>query len=184
MTRTINAATITALQSDSIRMADLYQFDFTTVIRITNWGRDITALSETWDSSAHIINSTEAVETSELQINAMTIDLSAVEQTYVSLFLGNDYHDIRVRKWKAILDSSDAVVGDPILVFDGRIDEMGIDDTQGSPVVQVSVASHWSNFDEVRGRKTNHNSQQIFFAGDLGFEFAADTKKDIKWGRG
>ena len=49
--------------------------------------------------------------------------------------------------------------------------------------VSLSVASHWSDFKKKSGRRTNHNGQQLHFAGDKGFEFAANTVKDIKWGR-
>ena len=45
MTRTVDAATITALQSDSFNFATLIKIDFSTVLRITDWDRDITALS-------------------------------------------------------------------------------------------------------------------------------------------
>lgn len=183
MTRAIDSATVTALASDSLKMATLLQFDFSSVIRLTDWGRDITALTETWDSSPHYLSVTEAVETAELRINSLTIDLSGVEQTYISIFLNNDYHGVRVRRYKVVLDSADDVIGEPILIFDGVIDSFGIDDTQETSVIQIVAASHWANFDMISGRKTNHNSQQIHFAGDLGFEFAADTVQDIKWGR-
>ena len=35
----------------------------------------------------------------------------------------------------------------------------------------------------IKGRKTNTNSQQLYFAGDLGFDYASQTVQDIKWGR-
>lgn len=183
MSRTINASTITALASDSLRIATLVQFDFDTVIRITDWNRDVSAMSQTWDSSAHLLGISESVETSELRISSLSIQLSGVEQTYISLFLNNDYHDIRARVWKAVLDSSEAVIGAPILIFDGRISDFGIDDNDDSSIVEIVASSHWANFDAINGRRTNHNSQQLYFSGDLGFEFASDTIQDIKWGR-
>ena len=33
----------------------------------------------------------------------------------------------------------------------------------------------------MQGRKTNNGSQQRFFTGDVGFEFAALTLDDLKW---
>lgn len=183
MTRTVHASTLAALASDSLRLATLYQFDFSSVIRLTDWGRSLTAMSESWASSSHVLSASDARESSEPKVNSMTIELSAVEQTYISIFLNNPYHGVRVRVWKAALDSADAVIGDPILTFDGRIESFETDDTDDSSVISVTVSSHWSNFEMINGRKTNHNSQQIHFPGDMGFEFAADTVKDIKWGR-
>ena len=47
MTRLINSATLAALESDSFNIATLVQIDFSSVLRITDWGRSVTALSNT-----------------------------------------------------------------------------------------------------------------------------------------
>jgi len=183
MSRDIDSATITALNSDNLNLANLIQMDFTTPIKITDWARDVSALSTTFDSSSDILEIDQISESSELQINSLSIRFSGVSQTYVSLFFNNDYIDVRTRIWKAVLDSSDSVIGAPILTFDGRIVSYAIVDDENTSSVDVEVASHWKDFELINGRKTNHNTQQLYFAGDLGFEFAAETSKDIKWGK-
>lgn len=180
--RTINAATLTALQSDSFNLATLIQFDFATPVRITDWARNISYGGNTYTSSVHLIDYGTFNESSELRINSVNLTLSAVEQTYVALFLGGNYIDTRTRIWRAVLNSSDAVIGDAILVYDGRIAGYTISDTETESTLTVDVASHWKDFELINGRKTNHNVQQLHFAGDKGFEFAAVTQKDIKWG--
>ena len=52
-----------------------------------------------------------------------------------------------------------------------------------APQQLLNITSHWGNFEKVSGRTTSDNSQQRFFSGDKGMEFAALTVKDIKWGR-
>ncbi|MFZ9066256.1 MAG: hypothetical protein ACO23R_02670 [bacterium] len=182
MTRSIDLATIEALESDSFNLATLVQFEFDTVIRFTDWARPVAALSNTFSSSSHIIDYSSFNESSDLRVGTATITLSGSEQTYISLFLNNDYIDVRARIWRAVLDSSDAVIGSPILVFDGRISGYQITDTETESQVQIDIASHWKNFELSNGRKTNNNMQQLYFPGDLGFEYAAVTQKDIKWG--
>ena len=78
---------------------------------------------------------------------------------------------------------ADAVVGDPILIFDGILTGYSIEDTEEESKVTVQMASHWKDFEKENGRRTNHNSQQLYFAGDEGFEFAPKSIKDLKWGR-
>lgn len=183
MSRDIDSATITALNSDNLNLASLIQMDFTTPIKITDWARDVSALSTTFDSSSDILEIDQVSESSDLQVNSLNLTFSGVSQTYVSLFFTNDYIDVRTRIWKAVLDDSDAVIGAPILIFDGRIVGYSIIDDEDGSTVDVEVASHWKDFRLANGRKTNHNTQQLHFAGDLGFEFAAETSKDIKWGK-
>jgi hypothetical protein len=50
-------------------------------------------------------------------------------------------------------------------------------------VIELDIASHWSDFEKRSGRKTNSNSQGLHFTGDKGFDFAANIVKDLKWGR-
>jgi hypothetical protein len=180
--RTINASTLTALQSDNFNLATLIQFDFTTPVRITDWGRNISYGGNTYTSSVHLIDYGTFNESAELRINSVNVTLSAVEQTYVALFLSSNYLDVRTRIWRAAMNSSDAVIGDTILVYDGRIAGYTITDSDSDSTITVDVASHWKDFELINGRKTNHNVQQLHFAGDKGFEFAAVTQKDIKWG--
>lgn len=183
MSRDIDSATIAALNSDNLNLANLIQMDFDTPIKITDWGRNVSALSTTFNTSSDIIEIDQVNESSELQVNSLNLTFSGVSQTYVSLFFNNDYIDVRVRIWKAVLDNSDSVIGAPILIFDGRIVGYSIVDDEGTSTVDVEVASHWKDFRLTNGRKTNHNTQQLYFAGDLGFEFASETSKDIKWGK-
>lgn len=183
MTRQIDAATIAALNSDNLNMATLVQLDFATAIKVTNWARNVSALSTTFLSSSDLLEIDEVSETSDLQVNSLNITFSGVSQTFVALFLSNNYIDIRARVWKAVLDNSDSVIGAAILTFDGRITDYNIADSGSTSTVEVEVASHWKDFQLTKGRKTNHNTQQLFFPGDEGFRFAAKSTKEIKWGK-
>lgn len=183
MSREIDSATITALNSDNLNLANLVQMDFGTPIKVTDWARNVSALSTTFDSSSDLLEIDQFNESSELQVNSSTLTFSGVSQTFVALFFNNDYIDVRTRIWKAVLDNSDVVIGSPILVFDGRITGYSILDSDTTSTVEVEIASHWKDFDLHNGRKTNHNTQQLYFPGDKGFEFAADTSKDLKWGK-
>ena len=85
--------------------------------------------------------------------------------------------------YKGFLDSNEAVIADPFLLFKGRIESFSIDESLNQSNANIVVASHWSDFSKIEGRKTNTVSQQLHFINDLGFEFASQTVQDIKWGR-
>ena len=99
------------------------------------------------------------------------------------MFLAGDYIGVRARVWKAVMDNTDTIIGSPILIFDGRINGYAIGDTEDESTVQVDVSSHWKDFELTNGRKTNSNTQQLYFSGDKGFDFAPETAKDLKWGK-
>ena len=85
--------------------------------------------------------------------------------------------------YKAFLNTSEQVISDPFLLFKGRIESFSIDESINQSNANIVVASHWSDFSKIEGRKTNTGSQQLHFSGDLGFEFASQTTQDIKWGK-
>jgi hypothetical protein len=88
-----------------------------------------------------------------------------------------------VKIWRGFLDDSNALISDPFLLFYGTIDDFKINDTTDTSNVVLTISSHWGQFEKQSGRQTSNNSQQRFFSGDLGMEFAALTVRDLKWGR-
>lgn len=183
MTRSIDAATITELAKDNFNLATLIQFDLSSALYLTDWDRNLSALSQTWSSSPHFLGVGDVTETSDLRVNTLDITLSGVEQAYVAIFLSQNYIDRPVKIYRAVINSSDAVIGAPILLFSGLITNYSIQDSKETSTITVQLASHWKDFEKEVGRKTNHNSQSIHFPSDKGFEFAAKSIKDLKWGR-
>lgn len=184
MARGIDAATIAALQTDSFNMAHLIQLDFSTVLRLTEWSRNISALSSTFVSSPHLVGIGDSSESTDIRANSIDLVMSGVEQTFIAIFLNNNYMDVRARIWKAVLGANDAIVGAPFLVFDGRISGYNISDDSGSSEISIEMSSHWKDFEFSKGRRTNRNSQQFFFPNDKGMDFSGVIVRNLKWGKG
>ena len=60
---------------------------------------------------------------------------------------------------------------------------LDISETDKESIVGLQIVSNWADFEKRNGRKTNNTSQQRFFSGDVGMDFASQTVQDIKWGR-
>jgi len=183
MPRLINASTITALESDQIRMCHLVQIDFEPVTRITDNFHKVVSDGETFLPAGHLLSIQDVQETEELRVGSLKISLSSVDQAFVSVFLNINYLNRRVRIWNAILDGAGQIIGNAIPTFDGEVTGYGITEGRNSSAISVSCASHWADFERKAGRLTNNNSQQYYFPNDTGFRFAADSIKDIKWGK-
>lgn len=183
MPRVENQATINALASDSLRLATLIKLDFPTPRYLTDYGQNISYGGNNYQASSHILSIGDAQETGGVKVNSMDITFSAVEQTFVSLFLTSNHINVRVLIERAVLDDNDDVIGDPIAFFDGRIVSFDIEDSGNDSEIIVEIASHWQDFDKVQNRKTNSKSQNFWFPDDKGFEYAASTITNLKWGR-
>ena len=68
-------------------------------------------------------------------------------------------------------------------MYSGNIESFSVNESEKESTVNLSVVSHWADFDKKNGRKTNNTSQQRFFSADVGMDFSSETVQDIKWGR-
>ncbi len=183
MSRDINSSVVTEIANDSIRMCQLFEFHFSTPVYYTDAPQDISYSANNYLASSHILNIRAIQEASDVRVGKVQIRLSGVEQTFISLLLGGGYIGRQVRILRAFLNSSNAIIGSPVLIYDGRIDGHEIKDSNTSSEVNLSVASHWADFEKKAGRVTNSNSQKLFFSSDKGFDFSGNVVKDIKWGK-
>lgn len=184
MARTVHADVITALQSDSIKMANLVVLGFSTTVRLTDYNHDLVDGANTYSASSHLLEIGTPKETRDLQVNSVNIRLSGVEQSYISIVLSQDWINRSVTIYRAVVDTDGTIIGDPINIFQGLITQFEISEDESTVDVDLQAASHWADFEKTAGRITNDNRQKQFFPSDDGFNFAAQTVKDIKWGKG
>ena len=187
MARGLSSSVKTELATGSIDPVLLIEIGFSTPIYLTNASFDITSnisgTSRTYLSNGHLRSITGVNETNRPTKNTLSISLSGVDQTYISVALNENIINDNVFVYRGFLDSSNALISDPFLLFYGTIDEYKISDNTTTANVIISITSHWGNFSKTSGRTTTDNSQQRFFSSDKGMEFAALTVRDIKWGR-
>ena len=183
MARTINASTLTALQSDGFRMCHLIDIDLGTQLYITDNAFDVSYNSNTYTAESWVLGVGSANESVDLRVGKITLNLSTVESTVRNYLLSNDIINRSVQFYRAVInDSSGAIVGDPIPTFKGYITTFSISDSGTRSSASISIASHWADFEKKNGRFTNDNSQQNIFSGDLGMQYAANTVKNLRWG--
>ena len=122
-------------------------------------------------------------ESADFQINSVTVTLGGVRDTDLALFLDNQYLDQPIKIFRVWYDGSGAMIDDPVMIFDGRIDKPVIsDDPANGITIGCSASSQWVDYERRAGRHTNPSEQQYFYAGDTGFKFANIAIKDLKWG--
>tara|TARA_Y100001937_G_scaffold74170_1_gene100946 strand:+ start:431 stop:997 length:567 start_codon:yes stop_codon:yes gene_type:complete len=187
MARGLTSSVKTELATGVIDPVLLVEIEFGTPVYLTNAPFDITSSvsgsSRTYVANGHLKNITGVSETNKPTKNTLSLSLSGVDQTYISIALNENIINDDVYIYRGYLDSNNSLINDPFLLFYGTIEEYKISDNTSTANLILSVTSHWGNFSKVNGRTTTDNSQQRFFSGDKGMEFAALTVKDVKWGR-
>ena len=180
MPRGLSSSITTELQNQNIKPIVLVEILFPTPQRITNHYKDITFNSNTYTASGHLLSITTKAENAEVDTSNFQIELSGADNAFISIVLNNVVSNDNVNIDIAFLDSSDAII-DSFTYDKGFLDSFSIDTDKA--ILILNCSSHFAYFSRVQGRKTNTGSQQRFFTGDVGFEFAALTLDDLKWGR-
>jgi len=191
MPRTTVSATDTELAKDSINIVNLIEFKSIggSDVHLTDAPVDLAFNdgdgSDTYLSSRGVLGVSDIQEENEIKIETVNLTLSGIDTANVKLFLDFDYIDRRVLVRRAVIDSTYNIIGDPVLVFDGRLDQPRVlEDFQSkTATLSVSASSHWSDFEAQAGRHTNDTEQQVLNSGDTFFAKVTDTQKDVKWGR-
>tara|TARA_R100000808_G_C2130657_1_gene139939 strand:- start:808 stop:1395 length:588 start_codon:yes stop_codon:yes gene_type:complete len=194
MARGLTSAVKTELATGNIEPVLLVDIDFedeetedSERVYLTNASFDITSsvsgTSRTYLANGHLRGITGVSETNTPSKNSLIVNLSGVDQTYISVALNLNIFNRDVYIYRGFLDANLALIADPFLLFYGTIDEYKITDTTKSASINLTVTSHWGNFSKQSGRTTSDNSQRRFFSSDRGMEFSALTVSDIKWGR-
>ena len=187
MSRGVTTTTATELATKNFNIVNLLEFKSIggSDVHLTDAPADITFDSDTYLSTRGMLGVSDITEENEIKIESVDITLSGVDTANVKLFLDFDYIDRRVLVRRAVIDNQYNIVGDPVLVFDGRLDQPRVlEDFQSkTATLSVSASSHWSDFEAQAGRHTNDTEQQVLNTGDTFFAKVTDTQKDVKWGR-
>ncbi|QDP59296.1 MAG: hypothetical protein Tp136SUR676911_35 [Prokaryotic dsDNA virus sp.] len=121
----------------------------------------------------------------ELRVNQISVNFSGADLTMNALLLNNSGAlNKRLFVDRVWLDSSSQPVGDYAMRLNNwRIVGSGSkENPNGESVVSLKVASELADWKKPAGRRTTPASQQRFYPGDKGFEFAAAVQKEVIWG--
>ena len=187
MTRALTTAIKNELATNDIRPFHLLTIGFSTPVNFTDCSFPLTSSisgsSVTYTSSDFIIGVSDFTEEIDVTKSSLTISLSGADQTFISTVLNENVTNDEVTIFRGLLADNNSIIADPFLLYKGNIENFAINENTKSSVVNLSVVSHWADFEKKNGRKTNNTSQQRFFSTDVGMDFSSQTVLDIKWGR-
>lgn len=187
MTKGISASTQTELDKSGFNIVNLMEFQNIggTTTYVTDAPFEVDYNSNTYAGLGQLLGMGDITEEEDLKIESIDITLSALDTSIVKLFLDYDYIDRRVIVYRAVLGEDYQIAGNPILVFDGRLDQprLAEDFASRTATLAVSATSHWADFEAQNGRHTNDSEQQALYSGDTFFSTSKDTQKDVKWGK-
>jgi hypothetical protein len=127
-------------------------------------------------------------ETMDGGAQGVELRLSGVDQTVLSLLLGESFRGRDVAVWRAHLDQTTGeVVGTPLLLFQGpQLEPYTVEEQRGRTGNTVRISTRFSSLlslRNVRGIRSNVTSHSHYFPGDTFFQHTSSlANRKIYWG--
>lgn len=182
MPRSLSANVITEIATNKLNPVELVYLGIDTGSYYTDHYKDISFDGDTYVASSLFLGSSEVQENADVAVNTLSLKFSGADTTIIALLLNNNYMNAEAQVYRGFLDSSQALIASPFLLFDGRISSFTLEENATTSSVNIIISSHWADFERISGRRTAENSQKLFFPTDKGMEYASQTAKKIKWG--
>jgi len=181
MPRSLSSDLQTQVSSTATKTAFLVELNLSSTIRLTDWYSDVTYDSNNYEAGGSFLTVDSITETGQLQVDEVNLGFSNITDAVRSLVQDGSFTDKTVEVYIAYFNSDETIVG-AINYFTGQIRSVTIDETIDNSVLNMTVASHWANWNLTKGRHFSDESQQSFSTGDKGMEFATQVKSDVRWG--
>lgn len=121
-----------------------------------------TAGTNTYSAQGEFLSYTNIGEDFDVKIGKFSINLSGLPSGYVDRFVNKEPELKRVCVYKAFLSTTDlSIVSSPILMYDGVIYNVGIQESSNTCQITVDCSSKFADFERTAGRKTNNWSNWL-----------------------
>ena len=181
MPRSLSTDLQTQVSSTATKTAFLVELNLSSTIRLTDWYSNVTYDSNSYEAGGSFLNVDSTTETGQLEVNEIQIGFSNITNDVRSLVQDGAFTDKTVDIYLAYFNEDETIVG-AINYFTGQIRNVVIAETLETSTLNMTVASHWANWNLTKGRHFSDESQQSFSSGDKGMEFATQVKADVRWG--
>ena len=188
MARTVHADVITELSGRIIRPILLLKLEFDSAdggdVNYWNGIGVFSFLGDTYTGTGGLASITSIKEESNLRAAGAKFELTGIPSANLALTLTTDYQERLAKLWFALVDSTQTLIGDAVLIFSGRMDVMDIEESGNTSSVAITVENRLIDLERPKLRHYTHTDQQRVFSSDDGLDLIAplNNGSEIFWG--
>lgn len=139
--------------------------------------------SKEWVGTGTLLSVSEVSENSDTSATGATVTLNGIPQDLISLALAECRQGALGRIYFGVLNSG-AVLADPIIMFEGKLDVPTIDEDAEASSITITYESRLIDLERPRLTRYTKEDQIRLFPGDKGFDYVPSIQEQrITWGR-
>lgn len=181
--RGATSAYLTALANRNIAQFNMVKIEFSSVLYLTDYTRNLSWSSQTWFANGMITGIPQIMGSMEMSMQLIDIEISGADLSILSTILSENYLNKKVLIYRGLCENTtDALVVDPVLVYSGSVDGFTFSEnpTEDS-TLKLQCSNHWATFKQRNGRRTNGYDQQHHYSGDTFFKYASEVIRSFEW---
>jgi len=185
MSRDLSAGVQSAIEATQVQPFLLFEGLFSNgYLRLWSGYGDIVWDGKTWDGAGSFLNISPVNETAEVQANGISVSLIGIPAESLSLALQEAEQGKIGTVYMGFLDSSNIVIVEPYLIFQGKLDIPSIQEDGETATVSITYESRLIDLQRPRETRYTDQEQKREYVGDLGCEFVPAMKEiTLTWGR-
>lgn len=182
MSRSIDAATIAALESAVVKWLILVkiEFDGGTIAFNSTLG-DVNYNGTNYIGFGTLGSVSQLEEDGQLNPQKFNISLSGINPSVLAAVLTEDYLNRPAICHIAALDDNNAIIGTPIIYFDAKVDSVSASYGKTASI-SIIARDKLADWNRPKVERYTDQDQQARYPGDKGFEFITSiADKEIIW---
>lgn len=185
MSRDITAGVQSAISATEVQPIIFFEGSFSSgSVYVWSGYGDLIWDGNTYSGVGTLGSISSVSESSEISAKGITVSMSGIPSDLISLVLGDVRQGAVGKIHLGFLNSSNSLIDDPILMFEGKLDVPSIQEGGDTSTITLSYESRLIDLQRARESRYTNEDQQRAFAGDLGCEFVASLQeKQITWGK-
>lgn len=175
----------TALTQRNIRPVTFVRLEFgaSTIVRLTDLGRDITWDSQTWIGNGALKPIRSILETADVRPLQCEVQIVGEITQFISYALNDARYSNKVKIWLGFLDATNQLIADPYLMFSGRLDVPRITANGRETIVSLAYESDLKLLNRNNEFRFTNESQRAIYSDDAGFQYVELMESwDGYWG--
>ena len=184
MPRTLSPAFIAEIEASQLRpiLMSVAFFDSGTIRTWTGYGT-LSYGGNDFQGIGDLLSIEQVEETQELAPTSTRFVLNGVPLGNVSLASTENYQGRRIEAYFGVMDSNNALINDPALIFAGRMDTIDLAHSGDTCTISVNAESDLIDLKTNRERKYTSEDQKAVYPNDKFLDFVYSiTDIQLPWG--
>jgi hypothetical protein len=183
MSRALTSGVIAQTKAAQVQPVFLFEGEFSgEMIRTWSGVGELNWNGEVWDGLGALMGISNIGEDNEISAKGITVTLTGIPSEIISLALQDCRQGSAGSVYLGFI-SENQIINDPVLVFQGRLDVVEINEDDETSSISLNYESRLIDLHRSKVSRFTDEDQKREFPGDLGCVFVVSLQdKNIRWG--